>query len=299
MIGLFIVHWIPIRIRHDLLINGDVRRVWGVSTAALGVFSQVLLPPQSRPALPPLVPDVGSSIPTFLLLLPLIVFGIKLVFTSELHIFSSSSCFLSFLAPTTLFHFSFSAIIMAPRCCRYFPPLVFILSFFFARLSLIIHRQRMENFTAICSCWMNPSYCFVSHRQNSSDGSFVVLNVIWLLLWQATFHGGGGGVTSSQTHCPRAILQIAVRKTLRCCLFIFMPHNFRCFIPFVCFRPGGCWIIQEVEATKATGKSFGRSLSKCTTRDALKKPRPTSCSCSGEIKIKPVMLRRNYFWKQK
>lgn len=126
--GLF-VYRRSIRILHVFFFNHDLRGFWWFSTAAVRVFSQVFLPPRNRPALPPLIPDVGSSIPTFLVLPPLIVFGIKLVFTSERHIFSSSSCFLSFLAPTTLFHFSFSAIIMAPRCRRYFPPLVFILSF--------------------------------------------------------------------------------------------------------------------------------------------------------------------------
>lgn len=129
VLDLFIVYWRSIRILHDFFIHRDLRRFRWFSAAAFRVFSQVFHPPQNRPAPPPLVPDVGSSIPTFLVLLPLIVFGMKLVFTSELHIFSSSSRFLSFLAPTTLFHFSFSAIIMAPRCCRYFPPLVFILSF--------------------------------------------------------------------------------------------------------------------------------------------------------------------------
>lgn len=116
-----------------------------------------------------------------------------------LFVFSGSNNFVPFLILCNNYGSAMLQIFSSPR-------LYFV---FFARLSLIIHRQRMENFTAICSCWMNPSYCFVSHRQNSSDGSFVVLNVIWLLLWQATYHGGGGGVTSSQTHCPRALLQIA------------------------------------------------------------------------------------------
>lgn len=215
-----------------------------------------------------------------------------------LFVFSGSNNFVPFLILCNNYGSAMLQIFSSPR-------LYFV---FFARLSLIIHRQRMENFTAICSCWMNPSYCFVSHRQNSSDGSFVVLNVIWLLLWQATYQGGEGGgsrpVKRIVLVCCSKSPPLAVRNTLRCCLFIFMPHNFRCFIPFVCFRPGGCWIIQEVEATEATGKTFGRSLSKCTTRDALKKARrrprrPRSCSCSGGIKIKPVTLRRNYFWQQK
>lgn len=75
--------------------NGDPRRF---STAAFTspLRSSSLL---RGPALPPLVPDWGggSSIPTFLVLPPLIAFGIKLVFTSELHIFSSSSCFFFFV----------------------------------------------------------------------------------------------------------------------------------------------------------------------------------------------------------
>lgn len=120
-----------------------------------------------------------------------------------LFVFSGSNNFVPFLILCNNYGSAMLQIFSSPR-------LYFV---FFARLSLIIHRQRMENFTAICSCWMNPSYCFVSHRQNSSDGSFVVLNVIWLLLWQATYQGGGGGgVTSSQTHCPRVLLQIAAAR---------------------------------------------------------------------------------------
>lgn len=104
-----------------------------------------------------------------------------------LFVFSGSNNFVPFLILCNNYGSAMLQIFSSPR-------LYFVFS---ARLSLIIHRQRMENFTAICSCWMNPSYCFVSRRQNSSDGSFVVLNVIWLLLWQATYHGGEGHVQSN------------------------------------------------------------------------------------------------------
>lgn len=45
--------------------------------------------------------------------------------------------------------------------------------------------------------------------------------------------GGGGGVRSCQTLCPRAALRTGgVRNAFRHRLFLFMLHNLGCFIPF-------------------------------------------------------------------
>ena len=68
-------------------------------------------------------------------------------------------------------------------------PSSFSLFFFFfvsflVWLSLIIHRKRLGNFSAICSCWI-PVIVLqgVAQREQTSDEGFVVLNVIWLRLY--------------------------------------------------------------------------------------------------------------------
>lgn len=108
------------------------------------------------PPLPLIVPDACSSILTFLVLLPLIVVFLPRVRSKTcfhlraahfqlfllLFFFSGSNNFVPFLILCNNYGSAMLQIFSSPR-------LYFV---FFARLSLIIHRQRMENFTAICSC---------------------------------------------------------------------------------------------------------------------------------------------------
>lgn len=95
----------------------------------------------------------------------------------------------------------------------------------------------------------------VAQKKKSSDQGFVVRDVIWRRLSDRPHiisGGGRGGVGGGRVHASPSGQSNTVSSCVapqasppppslpcflnasRCCLFIFMPHNLPCFIPFVC-----------------------------------------------------------------
>lgn len=100
-------------------------------------------------------------------------------------------------------------------------------------------------------------------QRNPRTKGFVVLNVIWrrlsdslriIMVAVVMVAAVGAPRPPSQKRCPQVSLRSAVLSgsfnACGCCLFIFMPDNYRCFIPFVCVPADGRWIIQSGPSAK-------------------------------------------------